>query len=100
METGRRCIEGALESWKLGAFGTLGFQYFYAGRPKTGICHVLMGLLLWGILGRGLLEPSSAADKLRFAFFMMAALVILSVSNYYKIKRGNLSDAAGQPITD
>ena len=95
-----RTIAGALESWKKGAFGTLGFQYFYAGRKKTGICHVIMGMILWGILGRGLLENVGIIAKLRFAVFMLGALAILSISNYIKIRKGNLQDYQGHAIKD
>lgn len=95
-----KTISGAIRSWRRGAFGTLGFQYFYAGRKNTGIGQCLVGIFLWGMLIRCFFEQNPLKEKLMVAAFLAALLVALSVLNYRKIKKGELQDEFGANIVN
>lgn len=69
-----KTISGAIRSWRRGAFGTLGFQYFYAGRKNTGIGQCLVGIFLWGMLIRCFFEQNLLKEKLMVAAFLAALL--------------------------
>lgn len=95
-----KTISGAIRSWRRGAFGTLGFQYFYAGRKNTGIGQCLVGIFLWGMLIRCFFEQNPLKEKLMVAAFLAALLAALSVLNYRKIKKGELQDEFGANIVN
>ncbi len=95
-----RTIGGALRNWRRGAMGTLGLQYFYVGRKSAGIGQCLMGLFLWGLFIECFLEDNKMSSKLLVAAFIVCLLIAISVSNYYKIKKGKLMDDLGRNITD
>ena len=94
----RRNIDDALRFWRYGALGTLGFQYFYAGRFSTGVGQCLVGMFLWTLFIVSLFEPIDIKSKFAFALFLLALLAFVSVRNYMKIKRGQFTDHEGQII--
>lgn len=97
-QVSEKTISGALRSWRSGGFGTLGFQYFYAGRKHTAVVQCLVGGFLWGMLALCFLEKGRMVEKLAAAGFILAVLVFLSFSNYKKIVDGKLLDEFGASI--
>lgn len=95
---GDKTISGAIRFWRYGLLGTLGVQYFYAGRKNAGVGQCLMGLFLWGLLIECFFEDIGFLHKLEFAAFVFAVLAAISVSNYRKIKQGKLQDEFGRYI--
>lgn len=94
----RKSVDGALRFWRYGAFGTLGLQYFYAGRPGAGIGQCLMGIFLWTLFIVSFFEPANLTSKLLFAVFLLTLLTFISARNYVKIKRGQFTDREGHII--
>ncbi len=95
-----KTLGGALRSWRHGALGTLGFQYFYVGRRGVGIGQCLMGLFVWVLLIKCFFEDEKLSSKLLVAAFFACLLTAISVSNYYKIKKGKLADNLGRNVTN
>lgn len=94
----QRNIDGALRFWRYGALGTLGLQYFYAGRFSMGIGQCLVGMFLWALLVISLFEPADTKSKFIFALSLLALLLFISVRGYMKIKRGQFTDCEGHII--
>lgn len=95
---GEKTVSGALRIWRLGGFGTLGFQYFYAGKRHTAAVQCLVGCFLWGMLLLCFLEDGRLVEKLAAAGFILAVLAFLSYTNYKKIIDGKLLDESGVHI--
>ena len=93
-----KTISGALKNWRRGALGTLGLQYFYAGRKDAGVGQCLMGIFLWALFIRAFFEEAVLSSRLVFAAFIAIVLAAVSIRGYVKIKRGKLTDEYGRTI--
>lgn len=82
-----------LKCKRLMLLGGLGFQYFYVGKIKTGLIRAVLGILLWVLFIRGILESETAMIVAGIGF-----LLAINLFELIKLSLGKFKDNIGNYV--
>ena len=81
---------------KLLLCGGIGLHYFYVGRIKAGIVHLIIGLMFWmGFLA--MIFEGTGSEKL-FSLWVLFVLACINVPDFIRLKLGKFRDNVGNAL--
>lgn len=83
---------------KLLLCGGIGLHYFYVGRIKAGLIHVVIGFVFWmGVLAA--LFEGAGSEKL-ISLWILFLLVCFNVPDLIRLKLGKFRDNIGNALRE
>lgn len=90
----------------MSAFGILGLHYFYVGKLKQGIIHLVISFFLIGITltvwGSSVHTDTGAAvtilEKLGYTILIWGVCALAGIPTFIRIKLGKFRDNVGAPV--